>query len=120
MMMKAYLVRQSCWLTHDPERKRLFITESFQMTADARALDLPLPQVIRKPEDTHTSDLSRLRLTECVYTHVNALTVFFYRVKVIEVTGILSAYSMSVQILISEKCEMPMISHVKMVVWQWQ
>lgn len=53
-MMMVYLVRQSCRLTHDSERQRLFITESFQMTADARPLDLPLPQVIRKPEHRHT------------------------------------------------------------------
>lgn len=85
MMMKVHLVRQSCWLTHDPERERLFITESFQMTADARALDLPLPQVIRKPEHTH------IRCEQCLHTHVNALTVFFYRMKVIEVTSILLA-----------------------------
>lgn len=54
MMMMVYLVGQPCRLTHDSERQRLFITESFQMTADARPLDLPLPQVIRKPEHRHT------------------------------------------------------------------
>lgn len=68
MMTKAYLVRQSCWLTHDPERERLFITESFQMTADARALYLPLPQVIRKPEHTHIRSEQTETHWACLHT----------------------------------------------------
>lgn len=47
--MCNYLVRQTSGLADDAERKRLLLAQGLQVAADACALDLPLPQVVRKP-----------------------------------------------------------------------
>lgn len=47
----GHLVRQAGRLTDDPERQRLFVAQSLQVAADARPLDLPLPQVVGKPDE---------------------------------------------------------------------
>lgn len=45
-----HLVRQAGGLTDDPERQRLFVAQSLQVAADSRSLNLPLPQVVGKPD----------------------------------------------------------------------
>lgn len=47
----AHLVGQASGLTDDPERQRLLVAQSLQVAADSRALDLPLTQVVRKPDE---------------------------------------------------------------------
>lgn len=44
-----HLVREASRLTDNPQRQRLFVTQGLQVAADARPLNLPLTQVIRKP-----------------------------------------------------------------------
>ena len=45
----GYLVGQAGGLAHDPQWQRLLVAQRLQVAADARALDLPLTQVVRKP-----------------------------------------------------------------------
>lgn len=47
----GHLVGESSGLTDDPEGQRLLIAQSLQVAADSRPLDLPLTQVIRKPDE---------------------------------------------------------------------
>lgn len=60
----CHLVGEAGGLTDDPERQRLFVAQSLQVAADSRPLDLPLPQVVRKPDSHSTGSSVLLR---CMY-----------------------------------------------------
>lgn len=45
----GYLVGQAGGLAYDPQWQRLLVAQRLQVAADARALDLPLTQMVRKP-----------------------------------------------------------------------
>ena len=74
----SYLVGQTCWLADDPERQRLFVTESLEVAGDPRPLDLPLAQVVGepnapqdKPQPTHSMiNIMYVRVCACVRASV--------------------------------------------------
>lgn len=86
----CHLVRKSSGLTDNPQRQRLFVTQSLQVAADSRPLNLPLTQVICKPEQqnlffrlmglmgddmTQMSAYLRLKASRCVLSMSSPLSI---------------------------------------------